>query len=52
MVTKPKPRERPVDRSIIRLASSDGAVRGKRVLQVVFCGVEGKISYEQFIILM
>jgi hypothetical protein len=23
-------------------------VRGERVLQVVFCGVEGKVSYEQF----
>ena len=28
----------------------DGAVSGKRVLKIVFSGVEGKISYEQFII--
>ena len=27
----------------------DRAVRGERVLQVVFGGVEGKVSYEQFI---
>ena len=27
----------------------DRAMRGKRVLQVVFCGVEGEISYKQFI---
>src|SRR5205823_5721568 len=26
----------------------DGAVRGEHVAQVVFCGVEGKISYKQF----
>ena len=28
----------------------DCAVRGKRVVEVVFSGVEGKISYKQFII--
>jgi len=28
----------------------DGAVSGKGVVQGVFCGVEGKISYKQFII--
>jgi len=28
----------------------DGAVSGKRVLQIVFGGVEGNVSYKQFII--
>ena len=47
MVTNAKPRERPhpihheVD-------FGDRAVGGKRLLQVIFSGVEGKISDKQF----
>jgi hypothetical protein len=50
MVTKPKPRGRPVGHAVHhQVGFGDRAVRRKGVLQVVFSGVEGKISDKQFI---
>ena len=48
MVTKPKPRGRPVC-GPHQIGFDHGAVGGKGVLQVIFGGVEGKISDKQFI---
>ena len=46
MVTKANPRERPVERSVIRLTSLTGPKATKAILQIVFRDVEGQIPHE------